>query len=103
MSAISRWGPPESCYVIVMRNESTGNGFKRMWKAAKCVNYETLQFLDDTCARGTVGRLSIHESVHPSMSPSVHPCVYPPICLWFINDVVSSTDFIVLNGTVIHE
>jgi len=98
MSAISQWGPPESFYIIVMRNESSGNGFKCMWKPAKCVSYWTLQFMDETCVGGTVEISSIHPSIHPS----IHVCILLYICGLF-NDVVSSTDFIVLNGTVIHE
>jgi len=39
---------------------------------------------------------------HPSIHPSIHVCILLYICGLF-NDVVSSTDFIVLNGTVIHE
>jgi hypothetical protein len=89
-SAVSQWGPRESCYTIVMRNESTGNGFKCMWKPAKCVSYWTLEFMDETCVGGTVER------------SSTHVCILLYICGLF-NDDVGSTDFIVLNGTVIHE
>jgi hypothetical protein len=93
MSAVSQWGPPESFYLIVMGNESTGNGFKCMWKPAKCVSYWTLEFMYETCMGGTVEISSIHSSIHV--------CILLYICGLF-NDVIS-TDFIVLNGTVIHE
>ena len=54
--------------------------------------------MDETCAGGTVERLSIY----PPIRLSVSVCIL--LDIWGIwNDAVSSSDFIVLNGSVIHE